>query len=83
MSSEARMIRFFFDVVARQSRRYDFHGRILADGAEARQAAEMVVLDCIVSEDEDWTDGEVEVRDERGCCLFSLPICAERTPLAA
>jgi hypothetical protein len=77
------MVRFFFDVVAKQSRRYDFHGRFLADGSEAKQVAEMVVLDCIVSEDEDWTDGEVQVRDERGDCLLSLPISPERCPLAA
>jgi len=77
------MVRFFFDVVAGHSRRYDFHGRVLANGAEAKQVAELVVLDCTVSEDEDWTDGEVQVRDERGQCFISLPIHAEAAPFAA
>lgn len=73
------MVRFFFDVVARQSRRYDFHGRVLASGAEALQVAEMVALDCAVCEDEDWRDYEIQVRDEGGNCLISLPIRADRS----
>jgi hypothetical protein len=77
------MVRYFFDVVVGHSRRYDFHGRVLADGAEARQVAELVVLDCTVSEDEDWTDGEVQVRDERGHCFISLAIHGEAPLFAA
>lgn len=77
------MSRFFFDVVAGQTRRYDFHGQFLADRAAVVGVAEMVVLDCIVSDDQDWAGGEVEVRDENGICIISLPIRQPYPPLAA
>ena len=77
------MSRLFFDVVAKQTRRYDFHGQHLADRAEAARVAELVVLDCNVSDDEDWTGAEVQVRDEGGNCVLSLPIRDRRAVLAA
>ena len=77
------MSRLFFDVVVNQTRRYDFHGQFLANRAEAARVAELVVLDCNVSDDEDWTGAEVQVRDEGGNCLLSLPIRDSRAALAA
>jgi hypothetical protein len=77
------MSRFFFDIVARQTRRYDFHGQFLVNRAQAEQVAEMVVLDCTVSDDEDWTGGEVQVRDEDGSCILSVPIRLVDASLAA
>ena len=77
------MLRFFFDVVAKGTRRFDFHGQFLTDHAEAARVAEMVVLDCTVSDDEDWTEGEVQVRDEGGNCVLSLPIRDSHAFLAA
>jgi hypothetical protein len=71
---EASVSRFFFDIVASQTRLYDFHGQFLVNRVEAERFAELVVLDCSVSDDEDWTDGEVQVRDEGGSCVLRLPI---------
>jgi len=68
------MARIFFDIVSRHTRRYDFRGRILTLRTDVIHLAELVALDCAVSEDEDWTDGEVQVPDADGTCLLSLPI---------
>ena len=71
---EASVSRFFFDIVASPTRLYDFHGQFLVNRLEAERFAELVVLDCSVSEDQDWSDGEVQVRDEGGSCVLRLPI---------
>ena len=77
------MSRFFFDIVASRTRLYDFHGKFLVNRVEAERFAELVVLDCSVSDDEDWSDGEVQVRDEGGSCVLRLPILPAVAQLSA
>jgi hypothetical protein len=71
------MARFFFDILAESSYRYDFHGKWLNNVDEARGVAEMVVLDLVVPDDSLWVGGEVRVRKENGDTICVLPIMAD------
>jgi hypothetical protein len=75
------MSRFFFDIVARHSRNYDFHGKYLTNSSEAQQMAEILALDLGISEEETWLGAEVQVRDERGAHILSLPVASSNAAI--
>jgi hypothetical protein len=67
------MKRFFFDVSFKTHVRYDYQGRDFAQQEQARELAELIALDFECS-DNDSAGGEVQVRNIKGACLFSVPI---------
>ena len=68
------MIRFFFDVVSTQSRRYDYHGRNFSRQEDAANVAELIAMDLGCSETDDWIGSHVHVRNVAGDTLFSVPV---------
>jgi len=76
------MSRFFFDIVSKQVRNFDFHGRLFGSPLEALQMAEILALDLGVSEEAEWMDAEIQVRDERGGHILSLPVAASSEAIA-
>jgi hypothetical protein len=68
------MKRFFFDVAQNSLIQYDFQGRDFAQLEHARELAELIALDLECSDDGEWAGSEVQVRNVRGTCLFSIPI---------
>ena len=67
------MKRFFFDVSFKTHVRYDYQGRDFAQPEQARELAELIALDFECS-DNDSSGAEVQVRNIKGACLFSVPI---------
>jgi hypothetical protein len=68
------MRHFFFDVVAKSSRSYDYHGQTLSTSTEARDVAETLALDLACSESDDWAGAEIQVRNETGEKLYSVSV---------
>ncbi len=67
------MKRFFFDVSFNTHVQYDYQGRDFAQPEQARELAELIALDFECS-DSDTPGTEVQVRNIKGTCLFSVPI---------
>jgi len=68
------MKRFFFDVSSKAHIQYDYQGREFAQPEQARELAELIALDLQCSDDGEWAGSEVQVRNVKGTCLFSIPI---------
>jgi len=68
------MKRFFFDVSFQNHVHYDYQGRDFAQPEQARELAELIALDLECSSDIDTPGTEVQVRNIKGTCLFSVPI---------
>ena len=68
------MTRFFFDLVGPNHRSFDFHGRYFRNPKEAHDHAHMLNLDLSCTDNREWRDAKIEVRDVAGCHLFSLAI---------
>jgi hypothetical protein len=71
------MPRFFFHLRNARRSLLDCDGMVLADAAAARQEAVLAVQDFFQPATgrvpPDWEHWSVDVRDERGRCVFSLP----------
>jgi hypothetical protein len=67
------MTRYFFDVAAPTGVHYDYSGRFLRSLDEARELAELIVMDVGCSADLP-RGTEVQVRDQAGLKLFWLPV---------
>jgi hypothetical protein len=68
------MKRFFFDVSFNSHVHYDYQGRDFAQPEQARELAELIALDLECSSDNEAPGTEVQVRNIKGTCLFSVPI---------
>ena len=68
------MTRLFFDVVGPKGRSFDFHGRYFRNTDDAHEDAKILSLDLSCSDQGDWQDAEVQVRDAAGNRLFSVPV---------
>ncbi len=68
------MKRFFFDVSFNSHVHYDYQGRDFAQPEQARELAELIALDLEFSSDNATPGTEVQVRNIKGTCLFSVPI---------
>lgn len=66
---------YFFDIVAGNSVRLDFHGRKMASPEDAHDLAEMIALDmgCSSGNNEEPAT-EVVVRDVRGASLYTVGV---------
>jgi hypothetical protein len=75
------MTRYFFDVNARGSLRYDFTGCWLTKPDQAQEMAELIAMDLACLEVDQSFPTEVQVRDAAGQQLFSVPV--QRTETVA
>ena len=69
-------MRLFFDVLCRDSRDYDFHGREFIRAEDAAQIAELIAVDLGCSETADRIGAYVQVSNTAGQKLFSIPVLA-------
>jgi hypothetical protein len=68
------MTRLFFDLVGPKTKSFDYHGRYCRDTDDAREHAQVLSLDLSCNDTEDWRGAQVEVRDDAGQRLFSVPV---------
>jgi hypothetical protein len=68
------MTRLFFDLVGPKTKSFDYQGRYFRDTEEAHEHARVLSLDLSCTETDEWRGGEVEVRDDAGHRLFSVPV---------
>ena len=69
------MKRFFFDVSTKEHIQYDFRGRDFSEPEQARALAELIALDFECADyGDDLGDVEIQVRNIKGACLFSVPV---------
>jgi len=68
------MKRLFFDVIGAEARNFDYEGRRFNHSDEAISVAQLIALDLGCSETKDWMNSQVQVRNEAGETLFSIPI---------
>ena len=68
------MTRYFFDVNAQGSLRYDFSGCWLPRPDQAQEMAELIAMDLACLEVNQSFPTEVQVRDAAGQQLFSVPV---------
>jgi hypothetical protein len=69
------MTRFFFDLTAGQSPRYDYRGCMLKDLDQARARAELLAMDLSCCEPEPQ-NAAIVVRDAHGRTLLSVSLPA-------
>jgi hypothetical protein len=69
------MTRYFFDLVGHSRSIYDFHGQLF-EPLKAQEQAQLLALNMLVEEDEDFVGGQVDVRDAKGGVMFSVAIHA-------
>ena len=67
-------MRLFFDILKQQSSSYDFHGCYFSKSEEAAKMAELIAVDLGCSEDSDWVNSQVQVRNAAGEMLFAVPV---------
>ena len=77
------MTRLFFDVVGPKGRSFDFHGRYFRNTDDAHEDAKILSLDLSCSDQGDWQNAEVQVRDAAGNRLFSVPVQELEASIAA
>ena len=68
---------YFFDRISRERSEYDFNGKALPGPEAARQFAELIAMDLGVSEDGNWSNWMISVRDVFGKQMFFVPIIAD------
>jgi len=68
------MKKYFFDVVSGGSSEYDFHGHDFAEPQKAFQLAHLLALDVGVGCGDECPAGSIDVRNDAGHQLFSVPI---------
>ena len=67
-------MRLFFDVLQQQMASYDFRGQSFCRPEDAAQIAELIAVDLGCSENNDWVDSHVHVRNVEGETLFAVPV---------
>lgn len=77
------MTRLFFDVVGPKGHSFDFHGRYFHNPNDAHEDAKILSMDLSCSDQGDWQDAEVQVRDSAGNRLFSVPVQELEASVAA
>jgi hypothetical protein len=68
------MRKYFFDVVGEGCMEVDFHGRAFAEPQKAFQMAHMLALDMEVGYADEYSGKTIQVRNDAGHNLFSVPI---------
>lgn len=68
------MTRLFFDLVGPKGQSFDFHGRYFRNPEDAHEDAKILSMDLSCTDQGDWQNAEVQVRDVDGNRLFCVPI---------
>lgn len=67
------MTRLFFDIVGKDMRSLDYHGRYFTDIGSAKDQADLLSLDLSCSIDYEWA-AAVEVRNVDGQRVYSVDV---------